>query len=41
MAVLENGSLTVLTDNHSALSLYESAGFRTVSEEVRYGMVLR
>ncbi|WP_017815010.1 GNAT family N-acetyltransferase [Paenibacillus shenyangensis] len=37
---LEKASLTVLTDNHSALSLYESAGFQIMNEEVRYGIVL-
>lgn len=33
---LESAQLMVLTDNHNALQLYESVGFRADSEEIRY-----
>lgn len=33
---LPKAGLTVLTDNDSALSVYKSIGFLTVSEEIRY-----
>jgi len=38
---LQSANLMVLTDNHSALSLYESVGFQEAQEEIRYCIDLK